>query len=101
MSDNGEISAYEEGFLRSIARALKNARKSRTRDSSRNDNGARCEANQKCEQVQIAYEEGQARLMALATQAAPKPLSILTTVTLEAQLLSMAKSAARPPKLEP
>ncbi len=36
-----------------------------------------------------------------ATQAAPKPLSILTTVTLEAQELSMPRSAAMPPKLAP
>ena len=36
-----------------------------------------------------------------ATQAAPKPLSIFTTVTLEAQELSMPSSAATPPKLAP
>ncbi len=40
-------------------------------------------------------------LMQEATQAAPKPLSILTTVTLEAQELSMPRSAATPPKLAP
>ena len=36
-----------------------------------------------------------------ATQAAPNPLSMLTTLTLEAQLLSMASRAATPPKLAP
>jgi hypothetical protein len=41
------------------------------------------------------------RLMQEATQAAPKPLSMLTTVTLEAQELSMPSSAATPPKLAP
>ena len=41
------------------------------------------------------------RLMQEATQAAPKPLSMLTTVTLEEQLLSMPRSAATPPKLAP
>jgi hypothetical protein len=41
------------------------------------------------------------RLMQEATQAAPKPLSMLTTVTLEAQELSMPRSAATPPKLAP
>ena len=39
--------------------------------------------------------------MQLATRAAPKPLSMFTTVTLEAQLLSMPRSAATPPKLAP
>src|SRR5262249_19664126 len=41
------------------------------------------------------------RLMQEATQAAPNPLSILTTVTLEAQLFSMPSSAATPLKLAP
>ncbi len=41
------------------------------------------------------------RLMQEATQAAPKPLSMLTTVTLEAQEFSMPRSAATPPKLAP
>jgi len=36
-----------------------------------------------------------------ATQAAPKPLSMLTTVTLDAQELSMPSKAAIPPKLAP
>jgi len=36
-----------------------------------------------------------------ATQAAPKPLSMLTTVTLEAQELSIPRSAVMPPKLAP
>ncbi len=36
-----------------------------------------------------------------ATQAAPKPLSMFTTVTLEAQEFSMPRSAATPPKLAP
>lgn len=44
---------------------------------------------------------GQSRLMHEATQAAPKPLSMLTTATLEAQELSMPRSAAMPPKLAP
>ena len=39
--------------------------------------------------------------MLAATRAAPKPLSMLTTVTLEAQLFSMPRSAATPPKLAP
>jgi len=41
------------------------------------------------------------RLMQEATHAAPKPLSMLTTVTFEAQLFSMPSSAATPPKLAP
>jgi hypothetical protein len=41
------------------------------------------------------------RLMQEATQAAPKPLSMLTTVTLEAHELSIPRSAAIPPKLAP
>ncbi len=41
------------------------------------------------------------RLIRLATYPAPKPLSILTTVTLLAQLLSIPSSAARPWKLAP
>jgi hypothetical protein len=36
-----------------------------------------------------------------ATQAAPKPLSMLTTVTFDAQLFNMPSSAATPPKLAP
>ncbi len=39
--------------------------------------------------------------MVEATVAAPKPLSMLTTVTLEAQELSMPRRAATPPKLAP
>ena len=39
--------------------------------------------------------------MTLATQPAPKPLSIFTTLTFDAQLFSMASSAVMPPKLEP
>src|SRR5258708_27289886 len=46
-------------------------------------------------------ETFQRRLMQEATQAAPKPLSMLTTVTLEAQELSMPSSAATPPRLAP
>ena len=41
------------------------------------------------------------RLMQDATQAAPKPLSMFTTVTLEAHELSMPRRAATPPKLAP
>src|SRR5260370_1550118 len=41
------------------------------------------------------------RLMQEATQAAPKPLSMLTTGTLEGQELCMPRGAARPPKLAP
>ena len=41
------------------------------------------------------------RLMVLATQPAPKPLSIFTTLTLDAQLFSMPRSAVSPPKLDP
>src|SRR5262249_5870564 len=40
-------------------------------------------------------------LMSDATVAAPNPLSILTTETPEAQLFSIPKSAATPPKLAP
>src|SRR5687767_12483186 len=42
-----------------------------------------------------------ARFIRLATIAAPKPLSMLTTVTLDAQLFSILRSAVSPPKLEP
>ena len=41
------------------------------------------------------------RLIHEATQAAPKPLSILTTVTFEAQEFSIPSNAATPPKLAP
>jgi hypothetical protein len=41
------------------------------------------------------------RLIRLATYPAPNPLSMLTTVTLLAQLLSIPSSAARPWKLAP
>jgi len=40
-------------------------------------------------------------LMASAMHAAPKPLSILTTATPGAQLLSIPRRAAMPPKLAP
>src|SRR5262249_32985417 len=40
-------------------------------------------------------------LMTLAVAAAPKPLSMFTTDTPHAQLLSMPRSAAMPPKLAP
>jgi threonine dehydrogenase-like Zn-dependent dehydrogenase len=51
--------------------------------------------------VLLAYGQGQRRLIQLATRPAPKPLSIFTTVTFDAQLLSMPSSAATPPKLAP
>src|SRR3954464_12842882 len=41
------------------------------------------------------------RQIRLAAAAAPNPLSMLTTVTPDAQELSMARSAARPPKEAP
>jgi hypothetical protein len=41
------------------------------------------------------------RLMQEATQAAPNPLSIFTTLTFDAQLFSMPSNAATPPKLAP
>src|SRR3954449_6260681 len=41
------------------------------------------------------------RQIRLAAAAAPNPLSMLTTVTPDAQELSMARSAARPPKDAP
>src|SRR6056297_552102 len=41
------------------------------------------------------------RLMRLAAKAAPKPLSMLTTVTPEAQELSIPSRAATPPKAAP
>lgn len=40
-------------------------------------------------------------LIVLATQPAPNPLSIFTTLMFEAQLFNMASSAVRPPKLDP
>jgi hypothetical protein len=40
-------------------------------------------------------------LITLATQPAPNPLSIFTTLTFEAQLFNIARSAVNPPKLEP
>ena len=40
-------------------------------------------------------------LIRLAIVAAPNPLSILTTETPDAQLFSMPRSAAMPPKLAP
>jgi hypothetical protein len=43
----------------------------------------------------------QRRLIKLATKPAPKPLSILTTVTLEEQLFSIPSNAATPPKDAP
>jgi ABC-type sugar transport system substrate-binding protein len=41
------------------------------------------------------------RLIVLATQPAPNPLSMLTTETFEAQLFSIPRSAVNPPKLAP
>ena len=41
------------------------------------------------------------RLMQEATQAAPKPLSMLTTVTFDAQEFNMPSNAATPAKLAP
>ena len=41
------------------------------------------------------------RLIRVAAQAAPKPLSILTTVTPAAQLFSIVSSAATPPNDAP
>jgi len=41
------------------------------------------------------------RLMVAAMYPAPKPLSILTTATLELQLFNMANSAVKPPRLVP
>lgn len=41
------------------------------------------------------------RLIKLATNPAPKPLSMLTTVTFEAHEFSIPSSAAIPPKLAP
>ena len=51
-----------------------------------------------CSHAEAAERE---RLMRLATIPAPKPLSILTTTTLAAQLLSIPRSAASPRKLAP
>ena len=44
---------------------------------------------------------GHNRLIRLATYPAPKPLSIFTTVTFDAQLFSMPSKAAIPFKLAP
>lgn len=41
------------------------------------------------------------RLITEATQPAPKPLSMFTTLTFEAHEFSIANSAAKPPKLAP
>ena len=67
------------------------------------------ESSEDCAKMRIAcgwYWEGlhgrlQRRLMSVAMQAAPKPLSIFTTDTLGEQVLSMPNSAASPPKLAP
>ena len=50
---------------------------------------------------EVGTEICHSRLMALATQPAPKPLSMLTTQVFEAQLLSIPSKAASPPKLAP
>src|SRR5580704_2381425 len=41
------------------------------------------------------------RLITLATQPAPNPLSIFTTLTFDAQLFNIPSSAVSPPKLDP
>src|SRR5260370_21539757 len=51
--------------------------------------------------AETAFWTLQTRLMQEATQAAPKPLSMLTTVTLEAQELSMPSNAATRPNRAP
>src|SRR5215469_10865505 len=55
----------------------------------------------KLEGIKGEVHERHYRLIRLATTPAPKPLSMLTTVTLEAQLLSIPSSAAIPLKLAP
>src|SRR5215475_5187766 len=55
----------------------------------------------KFESVKGEIHERYYRLIRLATTPAPRPLSMLTTVTLEAQLLSIPSSAAIPLKLAP
>ncbi len=47
------------------------------------------------------HEASRPRRYIAAAAAAPKPLSMLTTVTPTAQLFNMPSSAARPPKLAP
>lgn len=47
------------------------------------------------------FAPARARSIRPAANAAPKPLSMLQTVTPDAQLLSMPRSAARPPNAEP
>lgn len=47
------------------------------------------------------FSDWEAEMMRIAAMAAPKPLSILTTVTPEAQEFSIAKSAATPPNEAP
>ena len=49
----------------------------------------------------VVNPEPSRRLITEATQPAPKPLSIFTTLTLQAQLLSMPSNAATPWKLAP
>ena len=53
------------------------------------------------EGAQSARGDAQPCVIAEATQAAPKPLSMFTTDTPFAQLFSMPSSAATPPKLAP
>ena len=51
--------------------------------------------------LSVLSVSGPVRLMRLATAAAPKPLSMLTTATPDAQLFSIDSSAATPPAPAP
>jgi hypothetical protein len=57
--------------------------------------------NQKLPEAAAKPLRAYMRLMSEAMQAAPKPLSILTTDTLGEHVLSMPSSAAMPPKDAP
>src|SRR5271157_292403 len=54
-----------------------------------------------CPPLNLAPVGAQRRLIELARYPAPKPLSMLTTATLGAQLFSIPSRAARPLKLAP
>ena len=52
-------------------------------------------------EIKCLHSRAARRLIWLAAKPAPNPLSMLTTVTPLPQLLSMVKSAERPPKFAP
>ena len=60
-----------------------------------------CTSCSGCDLSEKNIERFYFRLIMAAMYPAPKPLSILTTATLELQLFNMANSAVRPPRLVP